>query len=227
MRIKITDRIEYIAASENPLSADVVFVKGNDSIWIFDVGESDEAYEAIAELLKDNQVNIILSHFHRDHMWNLERIAAIPTVDRCVNLYVSKHTYKYAKTGIIVEDDVVIDDGVKIHIFPISATHSKGCLCLEVDDEITFLGDAIYPAYKGRGEGDEYIILENRRKYQKQGKAYNVQLLREQIETLKSLKSDQLFMAHEVRPIVKRKIIIRFLESIYDKREPGEPFIFQ
>ena len=109
MRIKITDRIEYIAASENPLSADVVFVKGNDSIWIFDVGESDEAYEAIAELLKDNQVNIILSHFHRDHMWNLERIAAIPTVDRCVNLYVSKHSYKYAKTGIIVEDDVVID----------------------------------------------------------------------------------------------------------------------
>ncbi|MDO4188469.1 MAG: MBL fold metallo-hydrolase [Lachnospiraceae bacterium] len=261
MRVEISDRIEYIVSSESPLSSDVVFVKGDKATWIFDVGASDEAYEAISkaiceELLNLRRgVNIVISHFHEDHMGNLQKImkhardvqksreSNSETSDessmcKSVNLYVSRYTCKHCKADTIDEDfvtivdeQVTVDDGVKIHIFPIPSTHSKGCLCLEVGDEIIFMGDSIFPSYKmirdGESEmGTSYDLYEKNSEYRKQVKVYNVQHLKEQIDLLKMLLGTNVFLSHEKRPLVKKAIIVRFLESVYAKREKDNPFCY-
>ena len=72
----------------------------------------------------------------------------------------------------MVESDLYIDDGVKIHFFPLPSTHAKGSLGMEVDETYAFLGDGIYPM-------------------QKNGQAlYNANLLADQLRVLHSLKAE-------------------------------------
>ena len=215
---------------------------------MFDVGANDEAFDTIEhlicetlseqewnlqnELIGKRDVNIVISHFHRDHMGNLERIAKIPATGNCVNLYVSSYTNRYCKSGNIVDEEITIDDGVKIRIFPMESSHSKGCLCLAVNDEVAFIGDAIYPAYKTiddkSGKMDVCVDkFDNRRDYRKQQKVYNVQHMKSQIEKLKSLDVKKVFLAHEKNPLVRKEIMVVFLERIYKKREAGNPYIIQ
>lgn len=196
------------------------------------VSLSDNISTPDSDSSQGKDVNIVISHFHRDHMGNLERIAKIPTTGKCVNLYVSSYTYKHCKTGIIVDEEITIDDGVKIRIFPMESSHSKGCLCLAVNDEVAFIGDAIYPAYKAiddnSGKMDACVDkFDNRKDYRKQQKVYNVQHMKSQIEKLKSLDVKKVFLAHEKNPLVRKEIIVVFLERIYKKREAGNPYIIQ
>lgn len=236
MKIQVSDTIEYITSSENPLSSDVAFITGDRAIWIFDVGANDEAFEAIKSLIFDSEsnkdINIVISHFHRDHMGNITRIKELPVGDKSVNYYVSAYTKKHCEIGTVVEDDIYFEDGVRIHIFPISSTHSKGCLCLEIGEEALFIGDSIYPSYKSIDEDGITMSecankFENRGEYRKQHKVYNVQHLKQQIDKLKTVKAKKLFLAHEKNPLVRTQIIIIFLERIYKKREQGNPYIIQ
>ena len=48
--IKLTDRIQYLQMSNDPLSADVIAVRGDRAWWIFDVGACDEAAQFINAL---------------------------------------------------------------------------------------------------------------------------------------------------------------------------------
>lgn len=235
MRVEVSERIEYIEGQENPISSEVVIVKGDNATWIYDVGTSDEAFDAISELILDmdsgRDVNIVISHFHKDHMGNLDRIAKIPVTGKCVNLYVSSYTYERSKTGIIVDNDITIDDGVKIHIFKMPSTHSKGCLCMEAGGEVVCVGDAVFPAYKKlenekTGEMSACVdVFVNKDDYKHQYKVYNVQHLKNQIDMLNSIESTKIFMSHEKRPIAKKAVIVKFLESIYAKREQNNPLI--
>ena len=213
--IQISDTIEYIKGDENPLSSDVIFIKGDSATWVFDVGNNDESFEAIKTAALEKPLNIIISHFHPDHMGNLSRVKVLDNV----NFYVSKNTYNYSKIGNIVDEEMNVTDGVRLKIFKMPSSHAKGCLCVEINDEITLLGDAIYPGYNTRSTEI------GKKEYSKEFKKYNVQFLKEQIDLLNNLKSDKVFMAHEKRPETKKLIIIKFLESIYHKREAGEPYI--
>ena len=85
--VKLTDRIRYLQMSYEPLSADVVAVRGDSAWWIFDVGACDEAAKFINDLprnLVDDVANlaacnnaarlaknVVISHFHRDHLLNV------------------------------------------------------------------------------------------------------------------------------------------------------------
>lgn len=237
MRVNVSEKIEYITSGENPLSSDVIFIKGDKATWIFDVGANDEAFNAIEELVSDEasnrDVNIVISHFHRDHMGNLMRILSIPEPKNSINFYVSKYTKKRSNVGNIVEEDLFFDDGVRIHIFPMPSTHSKGCLCLEADDEAVFIGDSMYPAYKtvedltGTDMNSSVDKFDSRNEYRKQHKVYNVQHLKDQIEILKAIDAKKVYLSHEKSPLVRKAIIVKFLESVYDKREQGNPYILQ
>lgn len=234
---QITDKIEYITCGENPISSDVIFIKGEKSTWIFDVGANDEAFNAIMEAINnvtsDRKVNIVISHFHRDHMGNIQRIIDINSAMENVNLYVSRYTYKHCNHGIIVDSDLTVEDGSRFRIFPIESSHSKGCLCLEVDDELVLLGDAIYPAYKTFEDDDSknmsvsYDKFDTRNEYKKQHKVYNVQHLKQQIDKLKEVSARKVFLAHEKNPLVRTEIIIIFLERIYKNRVSDNPYIIQ
>lgn len=231
--VKLTDRIRYLQMSYEPLSADVVAVQGNRAWWIFDVGACDEAVQFINELPRipadcgadENATNlakcdysaclaknIVISHFHRDHLLNVVRHCSGEVTLDFDALYVGSHASKVVgeiagREKITVATPLSFEDGVHIEILPMPNSHAKGSLALVVDDYV-FLGDATYPMV-GHGEPD----------------VYNVQILEQQIKLLKSLSATRFCLSHK-RGLVRDKIsVIQFLESVYARRQKNENFI--
>ena len=195
--IKVTDRISYIKATEKPLSADVGIFEGDESVWIFDVGADESVPILLNKISKPK--NAVISHFHPDHMENLEHVDLN-------GVYLGTNTFKYAKRGTVVESDMFFDDGEKIHIFPLPSSHAKGSLGMEIGD-YAFLGDATYSTMK-------------------QGKVcYNVSVLKEEIAVLKNLSAKFFLISHDEKFIRPKEEIIEELEEIYKKRDPKESYI--
>lgn len=200
----INDLIQWLPASEEPLSSDVFVIQGNSKTWIFDVGCNKQALENITNI--QGEIGIILSHFHPDHTKNLQ---LLNLAQSDITVYMGENTSKYIKAHktVIVTEELFIDDGILLHIVPIQATHAKGSVILEVDYKYAFLGDAIYPTHKS-------------------GKAaYNAQLLKEEIKALESLKATEFHISHRNPVCVSKEAIIRYLKGIYEGRNKNEPYI--
>ena len=218
--VKLNDRIQYLQVSYEPLSADVVTVRGDSAWWIFDVGACDMAVDFINALPRnpanDDAVslkkNIVISHFHRDHLLNVVRHCNGEVSLDFDTLYVGSHASKVVgeisgHEKITVSSPLSFDDGVHIEILPIPNSHAKGSLILVVDDFV-FLGDATYPMV-GHGEPD----------------VYNVQILGEQIKFLKSLAQTRFCLSHKRGLVRDRNSVIQFLESVYARRQKNENYI--
>lgn len=209
--IEMNERIAYLPASDNPLSADVFFIKDKDRTYIFDVGECDAAAELINDtehltrcgLMKaGGKKTVVISHFHRDHMGNIGRID-------CDEIIVSGQSHKNVpedkKDMAILVDKESVNRG-DIIIYPLPSTHAKGCLCLVVDDYI-FLGDGIYA---GQVKG-QYCM--------------NVQFLKAQIDLLESISATKCVLSHD-KPVVKDKaVVLRLLRARYGQREKNAAYI--
>ncbi|MCQ2578264.1 MAG: MBL fold metallo-hydrolase [Treponema sp.] len=129
--IKITDKISYLPSSRNPISCEVVFIKGDGCTWIFDTGLTKEAAHYINQV--EGPKKVVISHWHPDHTLNLAKI-------KYDELYVSRHTKKYTWRGTVLESDTDFGD-VKVIVLP--SSHAKGCLCLLAGD-YAFMGDGTY-----------------------------------------------------------------------------------
>ena len=192
--IVITDKISYVECTEDPLSADIGIIRDGEEIWLYDVGNDVRNLEGLS-----GQYNIVLSHFHQDHVGSIEKLGI-------KKLYVSKETQKHiAPAGMIVEEDMYVGS---LHIFPLRSSHAKGSLGLEVDGIYAFVGDALYCKAKNG-------------KY-----CYNAQLLREEIDKLKELKATYLLASHHPGLVRKKDEVVAELEEIYAKRVQGSPEIF-
>lgn len=222
--------------SNDPLSADVIAVRGDRAWWIFDVGACDEAVQFInalpripveeaaipvdengANLAACNNAarlakNVVISHFHRDHLLNVQRMCGGEISLDIDALYVGAYTSKtfgeiegVAKN--VVMEPFALDDGVQIQILPMPNSHAKGSLALIVDDFV-FLGDATYPMV-GHGAPD----------------VYNVQILGEQIKLLKSLTPSRFCLSHKRGLVRDKTSVIQFLESVYARRQKNENYI--
>lgn len=227
--IKIDDTISYYPQIEEPLSSDVIIVKGDTGYFVFDAGNSIEAAKILNDL--EGTKRLILSHFHMDHVANVLRA----DFDE---IYGSKKTIRriseasFAEQARVavgsdrsepdrstvtevnltdavkaVERPLILSDGVKIEIRPIPCSHSKGSLIMIVDDSIAFIGDAFYAMFKG----------ENR--------VYNAQLLKEEIEFIKALNVDRFFLSHDGGKIRNKRFVLRFLNAFYERRDRGEAYI--
>ena len=218
--VKLNDRIQYLQVSYEPLSADVVTVRGDSAWWIFDVGACDMAVDFINALPRnpanDDAVplkkNIVISHFHRDHLLNVVRHCNGEVSLDFDTLYVGSYASKVVgeisgHEKITVSSPLSFDDGMHIEILPIPNSHAKGSLILVVDDFV-FLGDATYPMV-GHGEPD----------------VYNVQILGEQIKFLKSLAQTRFCLSHKRGLVRDRNSVIQFLESVYARRQKNENYI--
>lgn len=196
--IPINERISYFPAIESPLAADTGVIRGDQYLWLFDIGPNAAV---LADLLtQEKSICLALSHFHQDHMAYWDRL---PLQD----LYVGKYTFKYTHSGTVVESDLYIDDGVKLHFFPLPSTHAKGSLGLEVDDTYAFLGDGIYPM-------------------QKNGQAlYNANLLADQLRVLRSLKAKYFLLSHDDPFVHPREAVLAELEAVYAKRQSQSMYI--
>ena len=125
----INERINYIEATEEPLSADIGIIRCGDTEWLYDVGNDERSLAGL-----DGQYNVVLSHFHQDHTGSLDKI-------RVGELYVSGATFRHTGWGTVVNGELTIGD---LRIFQIPSSHTKGCLGLEIGNEYAFVGDALY-----------------------------------------------------------------------------------
>lgn len=197
--IKISNRISYFAPSENPLSANVGIIRGDLFLWLFDVGNGRETFNAIQSL--PGEKSIVISHFHPDHMGNLQKCSYM-------NLFVSNNTRKYAHAGTVVSKELSIDDGVNFHILAFPSAHAKGSLALEVNNEYVFLGDALYPTTKNDRP------------------CYNACVVMEQIDYLTKLSAQYVLSSHRTPFVERKEVILTELLHILQKRHKDEPYIF-
>ena len=117
--IELEKNISYIEPTQNPLSANVVLIEGEKNLWLYDVGNNPCVPQIISAFNTSNKkINVILSHFHADHIGNLDKI-------NYSNVYQGRLTYKYTKTGEILENDLYFRDGnMNLHIFPLPSSHA-------------------------------------------------------------------------------------------------------
>ena len=181
-------------------------IKGNDNPlscdvaiikdkYIFEVGNGDYIVDELSKIV--NPI-VFVSHFHQDHLTNISKI-------KYKELYIGDNTYKYTNSGEII-DDLYIEDGVKLHLFKISLCHAKGSIGMEIGD-YAFIGDANAPAFKN----GHYV--------------YNVQMLKEEIEQLSSLKANYIVFSHHMERPVTKTDVIKKLQDIYNNREKNNPYI--
>ncbi len=130
---KLNDYINYISASEAPLSAKVFIIKGKDHNYIFDVGSNKISKDTL-EII-ENKI-IIISHFHTDHMENMKYFNK-------ETIYIGDYTYKILGYGNVVNDIFEINDGINLKLIHIPNSHAKGSLCLIVNDEYLLIGDSL------------------------------------------------------------------------------------
>lgn len=219
---RLDDNISYIQPTVNPLSANVVIINSKDAVWLYDVGKHPDIPDVLECFIRTEccdysgdsvlqgtkagkKVNIVLSHFHQDHIGNITQLCE--KFD-CCNIYQGRLTYKHTHIGSIIEDDVYIEDGKSVlHIFPLPSSHAKGSIALEVNNEYCFLGDGLYAMYKGSQS------------------LYNTGILKEEIDVLKKVKAKNFMCSHKT-PFGRSKAgVIRWLESIYDMRTKDNPYI--
>lgn len=190
----IDEKITCIEATDNPLSADVYFIEGNEYTYIIDAGSNDYAYEQITSIDKKK---IIITHFHQDHCENIKRIDIADG-----DLFVGNYTRKTLEKGTVVDAEMTISDGVKLRIIPIKNSHAKDSLCVVVNDEYLFLGDAFYSSIKG----------------------YNVSLLHDEIALLESVPFTKAVFSHE-NSVYDRNYVLDNLKEIFAKRQKDLPYI--
>ena len=195
--INLTPEIKYLPSVENPLSSDVVFIKpeGSDTTWIFDTGTSSEAAKIINSI--EGKKNVVISHFHPDHILNLLKI-------KYDNLFVTKYTKKYTRAGTVVEEGLEFSDGIKIYQFP--SSHAKGSLALEYKDYV-FLGDATYCRYR------------------LSAREYNVQLLEQMVKKMEEIQAPNFCLSHDQNFVVPKESVIRIYKKILNRRKAGNPTI--
>lgn len=206
--INLTQNISYIPSSTKPFSCDVVFIKGRKFTWIFDCGTTKEIADEINKIQMPK--NIVISHFHPDHILNLTRI-------NYDNLYVSKYTKKYTFKGTVLESDFFAqdflagstsqnDDKNQIKIFHLPSSHAKGCLCLACGD-YCFMGDGTYAKEL---IGNHY---------------YNAQLLLQMINVMENIDAKYFCLSHEKNFVQNKETVLALYKDIYKRRHEGNPKI--
>ena len=131
----ISGKIKYLPATNDPLSADVYCIEGDEYCYIYDVGNNDRSLRYINQIGKEKVV--VLSHHHKDHTGNIVNI-------HYRDLYVGKKTYEAIEKGVIVEDKLTINDGVRIDVIHCTSPHTDGSLIITVDNEYTLIADLYF-----------------------------------------------------------------------------------
>ena len=195
--INLTPEISYLPSVESPISSDVVFIKpqGSDTTWIFDTGTCGEAAELINAV--EGKKNIVISHFHPDHILNLLKV-------KYDKLYITKYTKKYTRAGEIVDGELLFPDGIKISQIP--SSHSKGALILEYKD-FAFLGDATYCHFRLTA------------------REYNVQLLEQMIKKMEEITAPNFCLSHDKGFVQPKESVLRIYRKILARRKNGSPTI--
>ena len=201
--------LRHICCYTEPLSADVFIVEGQNNIYMYDTGNGDESLNEIKSILNeysDKPVKIIISHFHPDHMGNIDKIEK----DK---IYASTNTIKYMnekdkELSEIVSDRLEITDGkLNLDIIYLPSSHAKGCIAMNINREICLLGDATYSTMKA-GQ----IV-------------YNRSLLSEELATLNKIDTKKFVLSHQKELFKSKESVINELKEIYKSSNKNDEYI--
>lgn len=228
---RLADKIYYVPASENPLSADVFFIEAGERVYIYDVGSSVAAREQIEAVTRGKI--IVLSHFHADHTANVPEITF-------EELYAGKETVKHTGIGKTVDKEIILEADVPIRLVPLPSSHAKDCVALCYGTEYAFCGDATYATGKKFPSEEAARCLDGQATDGKLHKTvqnsmadtayvikhvYNSQKLKAMLEVLKRLDVKYLVLSHDTKLVYPKEDVIRSLEMIYKRREKDSPYI--
>lgn len=195
---EIARGIIQIGPSEEPLSADVILVRGESRDWVFDVGAGEEALETLKSL--ERPWRAVLSHFHPDHIGNLSRLEP-------EEIYQGRFTWKKTGRGVVVSQPLSFEDGRTIRILPFPSSHAKDSMAMEVDGTYLFTGD-----------GTDCTV--------KAGRAvFNTGMLQQTIRTIRESPARWIGLSHETPFLRPKQEVLERLEEIYRKRDPQESYI--
>lgn len=180
----ISTYLQYISSSQEPLSADVYIINGEKFAYIFDVGSNEKTLQYLLDVPKEKIV--ILSHFHQDHTANIDKISY-------EKLYVGELTFEKIQKGIVVEECLAINDGVKVEIRNCPSPHTGGSLIVTVNSEYTLLADLYFT---------------------KPG--YNQEMAYKMLEVLRNLDTKYFVVSHQEKEnIFEKEYLIRELDEYF------------
>lgn len=252
--IKINDEISYLDASEDPISSNVVFIKPKNSqtTWIFDVGMTSLAAQEINAI--QGKKIVVISHFHPDHLFNINRISYD-------ELYLSAHTFKYAKKGIVVKNKEFSVDAEVSLLTENSLAQAEDVQLAEnslAQAEVARLTENSLaqvknsqstenqlaqapqnpkikimelPSSHAKGSlmlqyGDYVFTGDGTYCTIKKGEhVYNANLLFDEIQTLENLDCKYLCLSHERNFVQKKETVLKLHKDIYSRRKANEAYI--
>lgn len=252
--IKINDEISYLDASEDPISSNVVFIKPKNSqtTWIFDVGMTSLAAQEINAI--QGKKIVVISHFHPDHLFNINRISYD-------ELYLSAHTFKYAKKGIVVKNKEFSVDAEVSLLTENSLAQAEDVQLAEnslAQAEVARLTENSLaqvknsqstenqlaqapqnpkikimelPSSHAKGSlmlqyGDYVFTGDGTYCTIKKGEhVYNANLLFDEIQTLENLDCKYLCLSHERNFVQKKETVLKLHKDIYSRRKSNEAYI--
>lgn len=189
-----------------PLSADIFMFKGIKHNYLFDLGANKQALEFIRSI--ENPVAII-SHFHADHCANARVL--LEEGWPFEEFYAGKKTCDSLKVndlGTVVNESLVIDDGIHLEIIPMPSCHAKGSLMVKFG-RCLFVGDGLYGG-NIPSEGFRY--------------GYNAGVLLEEIRELEKVDCDFFVTSHTGDKREKKEVLDK-LRMIYSLRDGNSPYI--
>lgn len=148
----ISAYLQYLPSSQEPLSADVYLIHGDQYEYVFDVGNNEEARDCISGIQKEKIV--ILSHYHEDHVGNIDKL-------KYHDLYVGNVTRDTIQKGTVIESELTIQDGVTITIRHCPSPHVPGSLIVTINGEYTLFADLYFtkPDYDRQAAKEMLDIL--------------------------------------------------------------------
>lgn len=245
--IKITDNISYIQKNHEPLSAEVVLIKGHNFTWLFDTGNGEKISNCINAVSAHKKT--ILSHFHPDHMANVykvhpDTIYVSANTSGYLHLYATEYVQDsltlFRSNSCSVSADICTASGITQNTdtaTPCNNSCTAAPAITIINKEITITDGItlkILPIPSSHAKGSLGMLVDN--EYLFLGDAaysgtrhgrhiYNVQLLKELIQLLHTLSVKYICLSHNEPFVKSSEEIIAWLEEIYTKREKNNPYI--
>lgn len=181
---EISYYLHYLPATSDPLSGDVYIIEGGKFLYVFDVGSTPEVANVIENLPKEKV--IILSHPHNDHIGNVDDLTY-------KDLYVGDATFEKIGKGTVIDDEVTINDGVRIQIRHCQSPHTDGSLIVTVNSEYTLLADLYFTR-----------------------RDYNREKAKEMLDVLRTIETKYFVVSHqEAAPVFEKDWFLQELSAYF------------
>lgn len=203
--IRINPHISLITSDLNFICAQIGIIQGKKESLLIDAGASCAQINLLKEKIESKELNnniskCIITHFHPDHIKNLEILNNLEVIG-------SKNTSRYTRVDTLINKNTTLDLGdISVEIIPLPSIHAKGSLCIYIPVyKIMFIGDSLCL----RGENDNKRVT-------------NKDITINMVNILKSHPTDLYIDGH--KPFLNTSKVNEYLDFLLDKCKKSPSF---